>query len=138
MQLTITRVSKALGLLLVGCIIGFVAAYYVFRGEHAFGVLVDEVSALQYMEQGQPDRAHYMLRMSSEAKILDLSRYPPLIVDIFEPEATTKWMARYCEIRSKHPKVDYRDDGQMNARIDEVCTRTIGLATKQKTKNAEH
>ena len=89
-------------------------------GEMAMGAMMQEVSALAYLERQDMPSAQRMLRMAVESNILAVSKSGTPVLDRYAPTSRAEWFTRYADIRSKYGSIDYADDGYVNRQLDSI------------------
>jgi len=110
---------------IAGYAAAFVGGYYVSCmraeveiGHRALGTLMDELSALGYLEKGDLDGVRHMLRISLDSQVITVHRFGTPEFDKGMPDARKKWFLNYEAIRKKYPAIDYKDGGAMNREVD--------------------
>jgi hypothetical protein len=108
-------------------VLAFAAGYYLSSararaevGQRALNTLMDELSALAYLDKGEVDRSRNMLVISLDSHLLDLDRFGTAEFDEHMPGSRNKWILQYQKIREKYPLPDYSDGGAMNAEVSRV------------------
>lgn len=99
---------------------GWISSLYFNAGEQAMGTLLELVSTMKYLEDGNEKNALSMLQRSAEENILIISKYGTPIFDWYVPKAREKWFRRYADIRYSHQPIEYPDNGELRKEIDQI------------------
>lgn len=110
-------------LVVVAFAAGWFAALRLNVGEQALGNVIEVVSAVKFLEKNDRVNAIRTLQLNVEGNLLKVDKYGTPILDWYDPNAKSKWIQRYADIRGANPKIEYQGGEELGKRVDEIIAK---------------